>query len=60
MIAATRVGGRRYLKFTLLNAATTVEQMREIVDLVLEYGRANAVGAVPGSAAVNAQWRRHG
>ena len=60
MIAATRVGGRRYLKFTLLNAATTVEQMREIVDLVLEYGRANEVGAVPGSAAVNAQWRRHG
>ncbi|WP_353222736.1 aspartate aminotransferase family protein [Salinisphaera sp. C84B14] len=68
MIAATKVDGRRYLKFTLLNPATTVEQMGEIVDLILAYGMAierstpapaSALAQTP-AAAANERVRRHG
>ena len=61
MIAGTKVDGRRYLKFTLLNPATTVEQMREIVDLILTYGMANDRSVQPMAAApaANRAYRRH-
>ncbi|WP_231132055.1 pyridoxal phosphate-dependent decarboxylase family protein [Salinisphaera orenii] len=38
MIAATRVDGQRYLKFTLLNAETTLTQMAEILSLIVSSG----------------------
>lgn len=62
MIAGTKVEGRRYLKFTLLNPATTVEQMREIVDLILTYGMANDRNAqmIAAAPAANRAYRRHG
>ena len=62
MIAGTKVDGRRYLKFTLLNPATTVEQMREIVDLILTYGMANDRNAqmIAAAPAANRAYRRHG
>ena len=62
MIAATKVDGRRYLKFTLLNPATTVAQMGEIVDLILAYGMAAETGATSIDAApvANPEYRRHG
>ena len=61
MIAGTKVDGRRYLKFTLLNPATTVEQMREIVDLILTYGMANdrSVQPIAAAPAANRAYRRH-
>lgn len=57
MVAATRVGGRRYLKFTLLNPATTIEQMREIVDLVVAYG--TAIDAEAGDSTQGEAWEAH-
>lgn len=46
MIAATRVDGRRYLKFTLLNPATTAAQMQEIITLIRDYGDAYDVRGI--------------
>ncbi|MES1934238.1 PLP-dependent enzyme, glutamate decarboxylase [Salinisphaera shabanensis T35B1] len=62
MIAATRVDGRRYLKFTLLNPATTVEQMGEIVDLIVAYGVANHCSrqSIVAATAANRTYRHHG
>ena len=62
MIAATKVDGRRYLKFTLLNPATTPAQMSEIVDLIVAYGMAAETGATSIDAApvANPEYRRHG
>ncbi|WP_348760739.1 aspartate aminotransferase family protein [uncultured Salinisphaera sp.] len=52
MLAGTKIRGRRYLKFTLLNAATTPEQMAEIVTLVLNTGERLAADHVPALAVV--------
>ena len=62
MIAATRVDGSRYLKFTLLNPATTVEQMGEIVDLIVAYGVANHCSrqSIAAAPAANRTYRHHG
>ena len=62
MIAATKVDGRRYLKFTLLNPATTVAQMGEIVDLIVAYGMAAETGAlsIAVESSANRGYRRHG
>jgi len=42
MIAATRVHGRRYLKFTLLNPATTRDDMAELLELIVTTGESLA------------------
>ncbi|WP_423823514.1 pyridoxal-dependent decarboxylase [Salinisphaera sp. SPP-AMP-43] len=39
MIAATRVHGRRYLKFTLMDAATTLADMDELLGLIVTTGQ---------------------
>ncbi|MES1926231.1 aspartate aminotransferase family protein [Salinisphaera sp. T31B1] len=44
MIAATRVYGRRYLKFTLLNPATGLDDMAEILALIVAAGERLAEG----------------
>ncbi|MEX0729403.1 MAG: aspartate aminotransferase family protein [Aquisalimonadaceae bacterium] len=38
VVAGTRVDGRQYLKFTLLNPATTIQDIREIRDLIKSHG----------------------
>lgn len=38
VIASTKVGNRRYLKFTLLNPATTIHDIREIARLIKHHG----------------------
>lgn len=38
MIAATKVNGRQYLKFTLLNPSTTMHDIQQIVDRIRQYG----------------------
>lgn len=38
LLAGTRVGGRQCLKLTLLNPATTIADLRAIVDLVKHHG----------------------
>ncbi|WP_109995128.1 pyridoxal-dependent decarboxylase [Salinisphaera sp. LB1] len=55
MIAATRVGGRRYLKFTLMNAQTTAADMAELLGLIVTTGQRlalarRAVDQVAGAA----------
>lgn len=39
MLAATRVAGRRYLKFTLMNARTTGDDMQELLELIMTTGQ---------------------
>ncbi|PIJ48368.1 pyridoxal-dependent decarboxylase [Erwinia sp. OLTSP20] len=39
VIAGTKVNGRQYLKFTLLNPATTVEDIDDVIALIVHYGR---------------------
>ena len=39
IVAGTKVDGRSWLKFTLLNPATTVDDLGAILDLVREIGR---------------------
>ncbi len=34
MVAGTKVDGRHYLKFTLLNPATTVDDIAYVLDLI--------------------------
>ncbi|MGA7203133.1 MAG: aspartate aminotransferase family protein [Specibacter sp.] len=38
VVAGTKVDGRHYLKFTLLNAGTTLGDLREIIDLLRRTG----------------------
>lgn len=45
VIAGTTVAGRHYLKFTLLNAETTAEDVREILTLIRTVGDAYLAGA---------------
>ncbi len=45
VIAGTTVAGRHYLKFTLLNAETTVDDVREILTLIRSAGDAYLAGA---------------
>ncbi|QVQ50131.1 aspartate aminotransferase family protein [Spiractinospora alimapuensis] len=40
MVAATTVDGRRFLKLTLLNPETTVQDVAAVLDLVAEHARA--------------------
>ncbi|MEY9855688.1 L-2,4-diaminobutyrate decarboxylase [Catenulispora sp. GAS73] len=37
MVAATKVGGRHYLKFTLLNPETTVDDIAHVLDLIADH-----------------------
>lgn len=63
MIAATRVGGRRYLKFTLMNANTTIDAMAELLDLIAATGQRLATAGhtkLGGSACVDPAVARHG
>ncbi|MGK3142347.1 pyridoxal phosphate-dependent decarboxylase family protein [Pantoea sp. C2G6] len=39
VIAGTRVDGRQYLKFTLLNPTTTAADLEEVIGLIAHYGR---------------------
>lgn len=39
VIAGTRVNCRQYLKFTLLNPATSMQDIREIIELIKTYGQ---------------------
>ncbi|MCX6462907.1 MAG: pyridoxal-dependent decarboxylase [Pseudonocardiales bacterium] len=39
VVAATTVEGRRWLKFTLLNPRTTVEDVAEVLDAIAEHAR---------------------
>ncbi|WP_198666919.1 pyridoxal phosphate-dependent decarboxylase family protein [Taibaiella helva] len=38
MVASTKVNGRFYLKFTLLNPVTTIEDIRSILQTIKQYG----------------------
>lgn len=38
VVAATKVNGRQYLKFTLLNPATTLNDLRSIIALIKQHG----------------------
>ncbi|MBX2858092.1 MAG: aspartate aminotransferase family protein [Cellvibrionaceae bacterium] len=40
MIAATKVAGRQYLKFTLLNPATTIQDVQQVVKAIKQHGTA--------------------
>ncbi|KGE79298.1 pyridoxal phosphate-dependent decarboxylase family protein [Halomonas salina] len=50
VIAATRVNGRRYLKFTLLNPETRVDDLSAIVERIIAHGRAWCDGAATSPA----------
>ncbi|MDW8846411.1 aspartate aminotransferase family protein [Erwinia sp. MMLR14_017] len=39
VIAGTKVGGRNYLKFTLLNPTTTATDLEDVIALIVHYGR---------------------
>ena len=39
VVAGTKVNGRQYLKFTLLNPTTSVADMEEVIALIVHYGR---------------------
>lgn len=39
VVAGTKVAGRQYLKFTLLNPATTSDDLKDIIALITHYGR---------------------
>ncbi|MBB3191762.1 pyridoxal phosphate-dependent decarboxylase family protein [Halomonas cerina] len=51
VIAATRVDGKRYLKFTLLNPDTRLEDLTAIVERIVHHGR--AWGQSPARAAAS-------
>jgi len=38
LIAATKVADKQYLKFTLLNCATTINDIQQVVRLIKQYG----------------------
>lgn len=39
VIAGTKFNQRQYLKFTLLNPATTLAEIEEVIDLIVHYGQ---------------------
>jgi L-2,4-diaminobutyrate decarboxylase len=39
VVAGSKVNGRQYLKFTLLNPATTIHDIQEILGLIKDHGR---------------------
>ena len=39
LVAGTRVDGRHYLKFTLLNPATTLDDVAQVRDLIVTHAR---------------------
>jgi L-2,4-diaminobutyrate decarboxylase len=39
VIAGTKVDGRQYLKFTLLNPTTTIADIEDVLSLIAHYGR---------------------
>jgi L-2,4-diaminobutyrate decarboxylase len=39
VIAGTKVDGRQYLKFTLLNPTTTIADLEDVLSLIAHYGR---------------------
>jgi len=39
IVAGTKVGGHYWLKFTLLNPNTTIDDLRDVLDLIREIGR---------------------
>ncbi|MCL7939892.1 aspartate aminotransferase family protein [Halomonas sp. ATCH28] len=53
VIAATRVGGRRYLKFTLLNPDTRLEDLTAIVERIVNHGRDWCEAQAPARAAAS-------
>lgn len=48
MVAATKVGGRGFLKFTLLNPKATTEDILDIVELVRDSGARHLARRIPG------------
>lgn len=50
MIASTRINGRQYLKFTLLNPQTTVQDLEYIIGLIVREGRRMCAGPRSGAA----------
>ena len=46
LVAGTRVDGHHYLKFTLLNPATTVEDIAAVRDLIAAYAEEHLAGRV--------------
>ncbi|WP_251978759.1 pyridoxal phosphate-dependent decarboxylase family protein [Salinicola avicenniae] len=51
VIAATRVAGRLYLKFTLLNPLTQAEDLARLIERIAEYGAARATDFASGASA---------
>ncbi len=47
LLASTKVEGKVYLKFTLLNPTTTVEDMQQVLHLIREHGNALARKSAP-------------
>lgn len=39
LVAGTKVNGRQYLKFTLLNPATSPDDIQDVINLIVHYGR---------------------
>ncbi|MCX8956221.1 pyridoxal phosphate-dependent decarboxylase family protein [Erwinia psidii] len=50
VIAGTKVNGRQYLKFTLLNPITTVADLEDVIALIVHYGREQLRAATFSSA----------
>lgn len=44
VIAGTKVNGRQYLKFTLLNPNTTAADIEDVIALIVHYGREQVRG----------------
>jgi len=42
MIAATKVKGKQYLKFTLLNPATSIDEIQQVIEALIHHGEALA------------------
>ena len=40
VVAGTKVNGKQYLKFTLLNPATTIQDIQAILKLIMQHGQA--------------------
>lgn len=53
VIAATRVDGKRYLKFTLLNPDTRLEDLTAIVERIVHHGRDWCEAQAPARAAAS-------
>jgi L-2,4-diaminobutyrate decarboxylase len=51
VVAGTKVAGRHYLKFTLLNAEATLEDIGTIISLLRDTGESLLAGSLPGNAA---------